>query len=81
MNSLATFHGRDRSSSDTGFLAVAVYLAALIAGQAAEVEVLGFLSMRPILTDLAPEIERATGDRLAASFDPVVSMRNRVLVR
>jgi hypothetical protein len=53
----------------------------LIAGQAAEVKVLGFLSMRPILTDLAPEIERATGDRLAASFDSVVSMRNRVLVR
>ena len=74
-----------RTTTAAGFgacLAAAVYLAAAIADvQAAEVKVLGFLSMRPILTDLAPEIERATGDRLAASFDPVVSMRNRVLVR
>jgi molybdate transport system substrate-binding protein len=61
------------------FLAAAIYLAAAIAGQAAEVKVLGFLSMRPILTDLAPEFERATGDRLAASFDSVVSISNRVL--
>jgi len=72
-----------RTTTAAGFgacLAAAVYLAAAIAGaQAAEVKVLGFLSMRPILSDLGPEFERATGDRLAASFDSVASLRNRIM--
>src|SRR6267142_481397 len=45
---------------------------------AAEIKVLGFLSLRPILTDLAPEFERATGNTLAVSYDSVVSMRDRI---
>jgi molybdate transport system substrate-binding protein len=60
-------------------LAAAVLLSEAIASvQAAEVKVLGFLSMRPILNDLAPEFERATGDKLAASYDSVASMRTRI---
>jgi molybdate transport system substrate-binding protein len=46
---------------------------------AAEIKVLGFLSLRPILTDLAPEFERMTGNTLAASYDSVVSMRDRIV--
>jgi molybdate transport system substrate-binding protein len=60
-------------------LAAAVLLSEAIAGaQAAEVKVLGFLSMRPILNDLTSEFERATGDRLAVDYDSVASMRKRI---
>jgi molybdate transport system substrate-binding protein len=60
-------------------LAAAVGLAATCAGaQTAEVKVLGFLSLRPILTDLAPELERTTGTKLSVSYDSVASMRSRI---
>jgi molybdate transport system substrate-binding protein len=60
-------------------LAAAVYLAAPCAGaRAAEIKVLGFLSLRPILTELAPEFERTTGIKLALSYDSVNSMRSRI---
>jgi molybdate transport system substrate-binding protein len=60
-------------------LAAAVGLAATCAGaQTAEVKVLGFLSLRPILTDLAPELKRTTGTKLSVSYDSVASMRSRI---
>jgi molybdate transport system substrate-binding protein len=46
--------------------------------QAAEVKVLGFLSLRPILAELAPAFERATGNRLDLAYDSVNSMRSRI---
>src|SRR5579863_1057898 len=61
------------------WLAAAVLLSEAAAGaQAAEVKVLGFLSMRPILDDLTSEFERATGDRLTVNYDSVASMRSRI---
>jgi molybdate transport system substrate-binding protein len=61
------------------WLAAAVYLAVPCApGRAAEIEVLGFLSLRPILAELAPAFERATGNRLAPAYDSVNSMRSRI---
>src|ERR1700692_1635261 len=60
-------------------LAAATWLAGFCAeAQAAEVKVLGFLSLRPILAELAPEFERATGNRLALAYDSVTSMRGRI---
>jgi molybdate transport system substrate-binding protein len=60
-------------------LAAAVGLAATCAGaQPAEVKVLGFLSLRPILADLAPALERTTGTKLAAGYDSVASLRSRI---
>src|ERR1022692_954767 len=60
-------------------LAAAIGLAATCArAQTAEVKVLGFLSLRPILTELAPELERTTGTELAVSYDSVNSMRSRI---
>jgi molybdate transport system substrate-binding protein len=60
-------------------LAAAVCLAGPGArAQAAEVKVLGFLSLRPILAELAPQLERATGNRLALDYDSVNSMRDRI---
>jgi molybdate transport system substrate-binding protein len=46
--------------------------------QTAEVKVLGFLSLRPILAELAPAFERATGHRMALDYDSVNSMRSRI---
>lgn len=46
--------------------------------QAAEVKVLTFLSSRPILTDAAPEFERATGHKLAIVYGSVEPLRDRV---
>jgi molybdate transport system substrate-binding protein len=60
-------------------LAAALSLAAACAGaQTAQLKVLGFLSLRPILTDLAPALERTTGTRLAVSYDSVASLRSRI---
>jgi molybdate transport system substrate-binding protein len=60
-------------------LAAAVSLAATCGrAQTTEVKVLGFLSLRPILTDLAPALERTTGTRLAVSYDSVAAMRSRI---
>jgi molybdate transport system substrate-binding protein len=55
--------------------AAAVCLAA--EARSAEIEVLGFLSLRPILTELAPTFERTTGNRLAVDYDSVNSMSAR----
>jgi len=46
--------------------------------QAAEIKVLGFLSLRPILAELAPAFERTTGNRLTLAYDSVNSMRGRI---
>jgi molybdate transport system substrate-binding protein len=56
--------------------AAAVCLATEV--QAAEIKVLGFLSLRPILTELAPAFERTTGNRLAVDYDSVNSMSARI---
>jgi molybdate transport system substrate-binding protein len=60
-------------------LAAAVGVAATCVGaQTPEVKVLGFLSLRPILADLAPVLERAAGAKLAVSYDSVNAMRGRI---
>jgi molybdate transport system substrate-binding protein len=59
--------------------AAAICLAASCArAQAAELKVLGFLSLRPILAELAPTFERGTGNTLALAYDSVNSMRSRI---
>jgi molybdate transport system substrate-binding protein len=71
-----------RKSAAAGFgacLTAAAFLAAATTGaRAAELKVLGFLSLRPILVDLAPGFERTTGTGLAVSYDSVASMRSRI---
>jgi hypothetical protein len=37
--------------------------------RAAEIKVLGFLGLRPILAELAPAFERTTGDRITMDYD------------
>jgi molybdate transport system substrate-binding protein len=48
------------------------------AALAADIKVLGFLALRPILADLAPLFERATAHRLAIDYDSIASIQKRV---
>jgi molybdate transport system substrate-binding protein len=57
-------------------LAAAVGLAT--EGRTAETRVIGFLSLRPILADLAPALEQSTGSRLVVDYDSVDSMSARI---
>src|SRR5579862_3711786 len=63
-----------------GICVAAAWLLAMPLGgaQAAQVKVLAFLSMRPILTELAGGFEHTTGNRLAPAFDSIASLRNRI---
>jgi molybdate transport system substrate-binding protein len=53
-------------------------VAHLTAVRAADVTMLGFLSLRPIITDVAPEFERATGHRVVPVYDSIAAMRGRI---
>jgi molybdate transport system substrate-binding protein len=59
-------------------LAPVIMAAQVAAAPAADVTVLGFLSLRPVLMDAAPEFERASGHRLAPVYDSIAAMRGRI---
>src|SRR5712691_10553195 len=53
-------------------------LAAGFAAQAAEIKVLSALAMKPVMEDLGPKFERATGHKLAITFVTVGEAVKRV---
>lgn len=59
-------------------LASILVVAQVAAAAAADVTVLGFLSLRPILTEAAPEFERASGHRVVGVYDSIAAMRSRI---
>ena len=62
----------------TAGLVAAFWLALFAEAQAAEVKVLTFLSSRPVLTDLGPQFERASGHKLAIVYGSIEPLRDRV---
>src|SRR4051794_37021382 len=56
----------------------AVATLSLADAKAAEIKVLSFLSSRPILTELAPAFERATGHKVTVVYGSVEPLRDRI---
>jgi molybdate transport system substrate-binding protein len=53
-------------------------LAACAAAQAAEIKVLSSNALKPVLEDLVPQFEKATGHRVRAEFAPAADLKARI---
>lgn len=59
-------------------IGLVVLCAWAVAAAAAEVKVLSAIAMRPVLNELGPQFERATGHKLVVQFDTIGALRRKV---
>jgi len=57
---------------------LAVAALACAAAQAAEIKVLSSNALKPVLEDLVPQFEKATGHRVKAEFAPAADLKGRI---
>lgn len=55
-----------------------ILLAQGVAAEAAEVKVLSALAMRPVMNELGPQFERATGHKLVIQFDVIGVLKRQI---
>jgi molybdate transport system substrate-binding protein len=66
------------SFAAAAILSVLILLAGSIAVEAAEVKVLCASAMRPVVKELGPQFERATGHQLMIQFDVVGALKRQI---
>src|SRR5437867_3928543 len=77
-------YSQRRSTMRRGSLIIAtkfcfmILFAQGVAAQAAEVKVLSALAMRPVMNELGPQFERATGHKLAIQFEVIGVLRRQI---
>jgi molybdate transport system substrate-binding protein len=57
---------------------LAVAALACAAAQAAEIKVLSSNALKPVLEELVPQFEKATGHRVKAEFAPAADLKGRI---
>ena len=67
-----------RSLGKAAMIGLLFLLAGTLAAEAAEIKVLSALAMKPVMEDLGPKFERATGHKLAITFGTVGEAVKRV---